>query len=112
MVMTVADIARSSSHSWESVKRRRIVDQDMVADGLLRGPRRELVEQQRIVWLVGLVRMRPIRSPKHALGGGFDIGSADPVHVSIAGRAIFAAVVGDRQFHPGAAFVDQAKDVL
>src|SRR6516165_8239498 len=82
--------------SWESVKRRRIVDQDLFADGLLRSPLRELVEQQGIVWLVGLVGMRPIRAPNHALGGCFDIGSADLVHVGIAGRAIVAAVIGNR----------------
>ena len=72
-----------------------------------RRPFSEQVEQHGVVRLVCFGRVRPVAPPDEPLGRGFDIGLPDPVDVRVAGRPIPAAVIGHRQFDPGAALVEQ-----
>jgi hypothetical protein len=98
----------------EAVERLGILHQDAVARSLVGGPLDQEVEQERVVRLVvvGQARVRPVATPDQALRRRLDERLRDLGGLWVGRWADLAVRIGARDFHPGAALVDQLADDL
>ena len=96
----------------ESIKGCGVVDQDGRARCRVWRPFRQQVEEDRIVRLFLLRRMRPVARPHHPLRRGFNVGAGNRHRVRVGRRADLAVLIGAGQLDPGLAFIDELVDRL
>ena len=78
----------------ESIKGCGVVDQDGRARCRVWRPFRQQVEEDRIVRLFLLRRMRPVARPHHPLSRGFNVGAGNRHRVGVGRRADLAVLIG------------------
>src|SRR5215475_10111287 len=93
LVTTMLLSDRNSRRRGKAVKLLRVLHQNSGTRRSVRHPLRQQVEQDCVVWLFLLGRMRPIACPHHSLGGGFDIGAGNRDRVGITRGAHFAILI-------------------
>src|SRR5438067_1146153 len=93
----------------ETVKRRRILDENALARGVVRHPFGQQVKEHGVIrFLVFFLgRMRPIARPHHPLRRCLGVCLRELARIRIAWRADFRILVRAREFDPGPALVDQ-----
>src|SRR6516164_1274436 len=95
----VISVRTVPSRGWRKpVKGGGVLHQDSRARRRVWRPFCQQVEEDRIVRLFLLCRMRPVARPHHPFGGGFDVSAGNRHRVGVTGRADLAVLISPDSF--------------